>query len=219
MMPGTFVVALAFAAAAMAQTTPPDQTPQQQQAAAARKEENREAMLRARDLIREMGLQKGMTVADVNVGLGFMLPFLSRNVGPEGRVIAEDSSPDLLAGARQLAENQKLENIEFVKGTDDDPNLPEGKVDVALAMNVYHRLAMPQKLLAAIYKALKPQGRLVLVEHYQQDGSSAGSNAPASVRFDMPELIREMEANHFHVVAEKEREKNVEYILVLEKKS
>jgi ubiquinone/menaquinone biosynthesis C-methylase UbiE len=191
-------------------------TPEQQQAQATRKLENREAAEKAREVIRAMGLKPGMTVADIDTGIGFMLPFLSRNVGADGRVIAEDSSIDLLAGARQLAENQKLQNINFVKGAADDPNLPEAKVDVALLMNVYHRLAAPQKMLAAISKALKPDGRLVLVEPYK-NASGAGS-PPENIRFDMPELIREVEANHFRVVAESERVKNVDYLLVLEKK-
>ena len=48
-----------------------------------------------------MGLQRGMTVADVGTGVGYMLPFLSRRVGPAGRVIAEDIFDDFLAAAKQ----------------------------------------------------------------------------------------------------------------------
>src|SRR6516162_7572016 len=69
-------------------------------------------------LIREMGLQPGMTVADVGTGIGYMLPFLSRRVGPEGHVIAEDIFDDFLDSAKQAAGNQKLENVTFVKGTE-----------------------------------------------------------------------------------------------------
>jgi predicted methyltransferase len=233
MIRGTFLAALACASLGLAQVgqtaapqqQPPAQqqpaqqlTPEQQQAQAKRKSENRDAAEKAREVIRAMGLKPGMTVADIDTGIGFMLPFLSRNVGADGRVIAEDSSADLLIGARQLAENQKLQNIDFVKGAADDPNLPEGKVDAALLMNVYHRLTAPQKMLAAISKALKPDGRLVLVEPYKA-GYLPSAGAPMeNIRFDMPELIREVEANDFRVVAESERVKNVDYLLVLEKK-
>jgi ubiquinone/menaquinone biosynthesis C-methylase UbiE len=181
------------------------------------KEENQQAVQRARQLIHEMALKPGMTVADLNTGLGFMLPFLSRNVGPDGHVIAEDSSADMLLGARQLAENQSLANVEFVKGSDTDPNLPEGKLDVVLALDVYHRLAAPEKMLAAIYRSLKPDGRLAIVEHYKRDAAEVGTPF-AGVKFDMPDLIRELEANRFHVVEEKEQVKDVQYILILEKK-
>jgi SAM-dependent methyltransferase len=132
-------------------------------------------------------------------------------------VIAEDPSADMLFGARQLAENQKLANVEFVKGSDTDPNLPEGKLDVVLALDVYHRLASPAKMLAGIYQALKPDGRLAIVEHYKRDAAEPGT-AFAGVKFDMPDLIRELEANRFHLVQEKEQVKDVQYILILEKK-
>lgn len=199
-----------FCTVAFAQTSAPPPQPSETV-----KQENREAAGHARMLIQTMGLKPGMTVADLDTGLGFMLPFLSRNAGPDGHVIAEDSSADLLAGARQLAENQNLQNIEFVKGTDADPNLPEGKLDIALAMNVYHRLTAPEKMLAGVYRALKPDGRLVLVERYK-DAPNEGASTP--VRFDLPELIRELEANHFHVVEEKEQVQNVQYIVIAEKK-
>ena len=77
------------------------------------------------ELIRAMGLQPGMTVADVGTGIGYMLPFLSRRVGAEGKVIAEDIFDDFLASAKQRVESQKLANVTFVKGTETDPKLPE----------------------------------------------------------------------------------------------
>ena len=213
-----YLAPVAFACVAMAQDPPAQQTPPPNPDAAAIQEQNREAAQHARELIHEMGLRKGMTVADLDTGIGYMLPFLSRNTGPDGRVIAEDSSNDLLAGARQLAENQNLQNIDFVKGTDSDPNLPEGKVDIVLALNIYHLLASPEKMLAGIYKSLKPDGKLVVVEHYKNAQPSAGGNAFAPTRLDMPDLIKELEANRFHVIEEKEHIKNIQYLLILEKK-
>src|ERR1017187_10257492 len=62
------------------------------------------------ELIRAMGLQPGMTAADVGTGIGYMLPFLSRRAGPTGRVIAEDIFDDFLASAKQRAANLKLAN-------------------------------------------------------------------------------------------------------------
>src|SRR4051795_10566964 len=75
------------------------------------------------DLIRAMGLQPGMTVADIGTGIGYMLPFLSRRVGADGKVFAEDIFDDFLASAKTRAENQKLGNVTFIKGTETDPNL------------------------------------------------------------------------------------------------
>ena len=177
----------------------------------------REETQRPGELIKTMGLMPGMTVADVGTGVGYMLPYLSRRVGPAGRVLAEDIFDDFLAGAKETAETQKLENITFVKGTETDPNLPEGQVDMELVLDAYHHFDYPEKMLAALRKALKPDGKLVVVEYYKRESAMPNGRALTHIRLDMPDLIKEIEANHFHLIMEKEHIKNVQYILVLEK--
>jgi ubiquinone/menaquinone biosynthesis C-methylase UbiE len=169
------------------------------------------------ELIRAMGLQPGMTVADVGTGVGYMLPFLSRRVGAEGKVIGEDIFDDFLSAAKQHAEDLKLGNVTFVKGGETDPNLPVGAVDVVLALDVYHHFDYPEKMLAAIYKALKPDGKLVIVEYYKRPEAMSGGRAVTHIRLDMPDVIKEVEANHFHLLSEKEHIPNSQYILVLRK--
>jgi len=168
-------------------------------------------------LVREMGVEKGMTVADIGTGIGYMLPFLSRAVGPNGRVIAEDIFDDFLSGAKERVQNQKLTNVTFVKGAETDPNLPEGQIDLAMALDVYHHFDYPDKMLASIHKALKPGGRLVVIEYYKRPEAMPNGRAMQHIRLDMPDAIKEIEANHFHLVMEKETIKNVQYMLVLEK--
>lgn len=168
-------------------------------------------------LVHDMGVQKGMTVADVGTGIGYMLPFLSRAVGPDGHVIAEDIFDDFLAAARDRAENQKLTNVAFVKGTETDPNLPEGQMDEVLVLDAYHHFDYPEKMLAAIHKALKDGGKLVVVEYYKRPEAMPNGRAMTHVRLDMPDAIKEIEANHFHLVMEKETIRNSQYMLVLEK--
>jgi ubiquinone/menaquinone biosynthesis C-methylase UbiE len=168
-------------------------------------------------LVHDMGLQKGMTVADIGTGIGYMLPVLSRVVGAEGRVIAEDIFDDFLTAARERAEDQKLANVAFVKGSETDPNLPEGQVDEALVLDAYHHFDYPDKMLAAIYKSLKPGGKLVVVEYYKRPDAMPNGRAMTHIRLDMPDAIKEIEANHFHLIMEKETIHNVQYMLVLEK--
>jgi len=170
-------------------------------------------------LVHDMGVQKGMTVADIGTGIGYMLPFLSHAVGPDGKVIAEDIFDDFLSAARQRAENQKLTNVSFVKGSETDPNLPEGQVDEALVLDAYHHFDYPDKMLAAIHKALKPGGKLVVVEYYKRAEAMPNGRALTHIRLDMPDAIKEIEANHFHLLMEKETIHNVQYMLVLEKTS
>jgi ubiquinone/menaquinone biosynthesis C-methylase UbiE len=178
---------------------------------------NREQTQKPGELIRDMGLDPGMTVADVGTGVGYMLPFLSRRVGPAGRVLAEDIFDDFLAGAKHTVEEQKLSNITFIKGTETDPNLPEGQVDMELVLDAYHHFDYPEKMLAALYKALKPDGKLIVVEYYKRESAMPGGRALTHIRLDMPDVIKEIEANRFHLLMEKEHIKNVQYMLVLEK--
>jgi predicted methyltransferase len=169
------------------------------------------------ELIRAMGLQPGMTVADVGTGIGYMLPFLSRRVGADGHVIAEDIFDDFLASAKQRAENLKLPNVTFVKGTDTDPELPAAAVDIVLALDVYHHFDYPEKMLAAIHQALKPGGKLVVVEYYKRPEAMPEGRALTHIRLDMADVIKEIEANHFHLIAEQEHVPNSQYLLILRK--
>ena len=169
------------------------------------------------ELIRAMGLQPGMTVADVGTGIGYILPFLSRRVGADGRVIAEDIFDDFLASAKQHAGSLKLANVTFVKGTETDPKLPEAGVDIVLALDVYHHFDYPEKMLAAIHKSLKPDGKLVVVEYYKRQEAMPGGRALTHVRLDMPDMIKEIEANRFHLIAEKEHVPDSQYVLILRK--
>jgi ubiquinone/menaquinone biosynthesis C-methylase UbiE len=168
-------------------------------------------------LIRDMALEPGMTVADIGTGVGFMLPYVSQAAGPAGHVIAEDIFDDFLAAAKLKSDQAGLKNVAFVKGTETDPRLPEGSLDIALALDVYHHFDYPEKMLAAIHKALKPGGKLIVVEYYKRESAMPNGRALTHVRLDMPDVIKEVEANHFHLLAEKERTRGVQYMLILEK--
>ncbi len=216
------VIALAFAAALAAQVAGPAnagyKTPEgRKQVAASLGDPARDQSMRPGQLMNEMGLKAGMTVADVGTGIGFMLPFLSKRVGADGHVIAEDIEDDFLAMARQSADTQNLSNVTFVKGTVTDPKLPDGGVDIELVLDAYHHFDYPEKMLASLHKALKPEGRLVIVEYYKRETAMPNGRALTHIRLDMPDVIKEVEANHFHLIEEKERTKNVQYMLVLEK--
>ncbi len=177
----------------------------------------RDQSMRPGQLTAEMGLKPGMTVADVGTGVGFMLPYLSRRVGTAGHVIGEDITDDFLGMARQRAEKQNLTNVTFVKGTETDPNLPEGKMDEVLVLDAYHHFDYPEKMLAAIHKSLKPDGRLVIVEYYKREKAMPNGRAMSHIRLDMPDVIKEVEANRFHLIEEKERIRDVQYMLILER--
>jgi ubiquinone/menaquinone biosynthesis C-methylase UbiE len=178
---------------------------------------DRDQRQKPRELVQAMGLLPGMTVADVGTGIGYMLPFLSRAVGPYGKVIAEDIFDDYLAAARVLATNNQLTNVEFVKGTEKDPNLLEGAVDEVLVLDAYHHFDYPEAMLSGIHRALKPNGKLVLVEYYKTAGAMPNGNALTHIRLNKPGVIKEIEANHFRLVSEREQIKDSQYMLILDR--
>ena len=171
-----------------------------------------------REIIRAMRIVKGSTVADVGTGIGYMLPFLSRAVGEQGKVVAEDIFDDFLAAARERVETQNLKNVSYVKGSETDPNLPAGQIDRVLVLETYHHFDYPDKMLAGILKALKPDGRLALADYYKRAGAMPDGRALTHIRLDVADVIKEVEANGFHLVMQEELSRDSQYLLLFEKK-
>ena len=165
---------------------------------------DRDATERPEELVEAMAIKPGMTVADIGTGVGYMLPYLSRAVGPSGHVLAEDIFDDFLAVARQRAADQKLANVTFIKGTETDPHLPAGGVDVILALDSYHHYNYPDQMLAGFRRALKATGRLVIVEYYKRPDAMAGGQAMRHIRLDQPDLVKEVEGGRFHLLSKQD---------------
>jgi ubiquinone/menaquinone biosynthesis C-methylase UbiE len=105
-----------------------------------------------------------MTVADVGAGTGYFTLRLAKRVA---RVIATDVQPQMLDMLR--ARSGDIANVTLVQAGDHDAALPPACCDVVLMVDVYHELADPAAILGGIGKALKPNGRLVLVEYRGED--------------------------------------------------
>jgi ubiquinone/menaquinone biosynthesis C-methylase UbiE len=128
--------------------------------------EAEEAPDRALDAI---GIRKGSVVADLGAGVGYFTWRLAERVGPEGQVFAVDIQPQMLERLRQNVEERGLKNVEAVLGETADPKLPQNGVDMILLVDVYHEFSEPQNMLGKIRQALKPDGRLVLLEYRKED--------------------------------------------------
>ena len=152
------------------------------------KEENPELALDA------IGIRPGMIVADVGAGTGYMSLRMAKRVGSAGKVYANDIQPEMLRRLRQNADNLKLQNIETVLGSDVDPKLPAGQLDLVLLVDVYHEFSQPQKMLRKIRETLKPSGRLVLLEYRKEDPT-----IPIIVvhKMTVAEVKKELEAEGF----------------------
>lgn len=127
-------------------------------------EEHPEQMLDA------LKIPEGATVADVGAGVGYTSLRLARRVGPKGTVYSTDLQPEMI---KMLISNAKEAGadrvIKPVLCTPTDQKLPASKLDLAIMVDVYHECSDPVATLQGIKKALKPGGRLVLVEFRGED--------------------------------------------------
>ena len=181
----------------------------------------REERQKPRDIVDAMDLKPGGTVADVGTGVGFMLPYLSHAVGDTGHVIGEDIQSDFLDKAKMKAQLSRLNNVQFVLGTDRDPKLPADSLEGVLVLDVYHHFDYPEAMLEHIRDSLLSDGKLVIVEYFKRPGAMQGGDpnrAVEHIRLDQDDLIKEVEANGFRLVSKRDLVPKSQYLVIFEKK-
>jgi predicted methyltransferase len=146
-------------------------------------------------VIKAMELQPGDVVADVGAGSGYFTRRLARAIGPDGRVYANEVQPEMLEILRGNMSREKLTNVVPVLGTTSDPKLPPASMDWVLLVDVYHELQEPEAMLAAIRNALKPDGRVALVE-YREDAKQIREEH----RMSKAQVLHEWEPAGFRLV-------------------
>ncbi|CAN5913342.1 class I SAM-dependent methyltransferase [soil metagenome] len=122
-------------------------------------------------MIEALEIAPGSIVADVGAGVGYHSLILARKVGSEGIVYATDVQPQMLNMLIERVEAAGVDNVVPVLCSHNYTGLPPGHVDLALMVDVYHEAADPEALLRGLRRALKPEGRLVLVEFRGEDPS------------------------------------------------
>jgi ubiquinone/menaquinone biosynthesis C-methylase UbiE len=123
---------------------------------------------RALDVLK---IQPGAVVADVGAGSGYFTTRLANRVGSAGHVYTFDIQPEMLRLLGLRVKADRLTNVTLVQGQLDDPRLPAGALDLELMVDVYHEFSAPQTMLRHLRNALKPEGRLVLLEYRKEDPS------------------------------------------------
>lgn len=119
-------------------------------------------------LVQELHLTKGMTIADIGAGSGYLSRRMAPLVAP-GPLFAVDVQPQMLEMLRGLALEAGMGNIVPLKSTADDVNLAPASVDLAIMVDVYHELAFPFEVMHSLVNALRPGGRVVFVEYRGED--------------------------------------------------
>ena len=115
-------------------------------------------------LLKALALKPTDAIADIGAGTGYFSFRLSPLV-PQGKVLAVDIQPEMLALVEGLKREKTVTNVETVLGSTTNPNLKVGSIDLALMVDAYHEFDHPREMMTAIAQALKPNGRVVLVEY------------------------------------------------------
>jgi precorrin-6B methylase 2 len=154
----------------------------------------RAAEERTDDLIKALEIPEGATVADIGAGTGFFTWRLARQVGSSGTVIAVDLQQAMLDRTAETVKQHQLANVRFVRSTERDPKLPPQSVDVVFIAHSYHEFGDPETMMEGVRRALKPGGRLVIVEY-------AKKLAPASTlhKMSFEEIRSEIEPMGFEL--------------------
>jgi len=162
--------------------------------------------------IAKLPINKNSIVADIGAGTGYYTFRIASKV-PNGKVFAVEIQNDALAYLKKHSVELKLNNVEVVKGSEKSPNLPDNSTDLAIMVDVYHELSYPHEMLQAIRKALKPDGKLLLLEYRGED-----PNVPIKElhKTTIAQVSKELNANGFHLVQDGEF-LTIQHFLVFQK--
>ncbi|MBB1284556.1 class I SAM-dependent methyltransferase [Flavisolibacter sp. BT320] len=163
--------------------------------------------------IAALPLRPGSTVADVGAGSGYYTFRIARRVR-QGRVYAVEVQDEFVASLQARAEREGASNVTVIRGSDQEPNLPDSSIDLAIMVDVYHELAYPKEMLVALHKALRPDGKLLLLEYRAEDPSIP---IKALHKLSVAQAQKELAASGF-VLAEYKQFLPIQHYLLFRKK-
>lgn len=135
--------------------------------------ESREIYAQRHKIVAVCSLKPGMKVADIGAGTGLFTRLFAQEVGAEGKVYAVDISEKFLEHIARTCREAGLRQVVTVRGTDVAPNLPPQSIDLAFICDTYHHFEYPLRMMTAIHQALKPGGRVILIDFHRIPGKSS----------------------------------------------
>ena len=144
-------------------------------------------------LLKNLAVQPGTVIADIGAGSGYHSALLSKMVG-NGKVYAVDVEPEMIAYLKDRIKLEGHKNIIPVLSTEQKVSLPANSIDILLLVDVYHEFSFPHEMTLSMLEALKPGGKLVLVEFRAED-----PNVPIKTIHKMSEQqsVKEFKASGF----------------------
>lgn len=146
--------------------------------------------------IAKLPLQPNSVVADIGAGTGYYTFRMAKKV-PAGKVYAVEVQDAFMKYLNERKVQLKANNVTVVKGSAQSANLPDTSIDLAIMVDVYHELEYPQEMLQALYKALRPHGKILLLEYRAEDPTIAIKELH---KMSVAQANKEMAANGFKLV-------------------
>jgi len=134
--------------------------------------ESREVFAKRKEIAEVCKVAQGMTVADIGAGTGIFTRLFSEAVDPKGQVFAVDIASNFLEHINSTNREAGRKNVQTVQCTPDSTKLEPATVDVAYICDTYHHFEFPLKTMSSLHAALKPTGRLFLVDFKRVEGES-----------------------------------------------
>ncbi|MBW4607356.1 MAG: class I SAM-dependent methyltransferase [Hassallia sp. WJT32-NPBG1] len=151
---------------------------------------SREAEEQPSKIIKAIDLKPNDVVADIGAGTGYF-SFRIAPLIPKGKVLAVDIQPEMLDIINSLKKEKNISNVEPILATESNPNLPPESVDLAIMVDAYHEFEYPFEVMQGIVSALKPGGRVILVEYR---GENPLIMIKALHKMTQKQAIKEMQA-------------------------
>jgi len=145
-------------------------------------------------VIDALEIKPGQTIADLGAGSGYYSFRIAPLVGQQGEVLAIDVEPRMLRIVAERAKQAGVANVTTVLSAASDPNLPADSVDLLFMVDVYHELAFPFEMMVQVREALKPGGRVALIEYRAEDPKVM---IKAVHKMSERQIVRELEAAGF----------------------
>jgi FkbM family methyltransferase len=177
--------------------------------------ESREIYAERKQILETCPVKPGMTVADIGAGTGLFTRMFARAVGPEGKVYAVDIAPNFIEHIEKTCKENGIKNVAGVVCTPTSVELPANSIDLAFICDTYHHFEFPHKTLASIHQALRPGGKMVVIDFERIEGKSRDW-VLNHVRAGQEVFTKEIVSNGFKPVNEKKFLKE-NYFLVFEK--
>jgi SAM-dependent methyltransferase len=158
--------------------------------------ESREIFAKRNEIVSASKIEPEVTIADVGAGTGLFTRLFAKATGPKGKVIAVDIAPNFLDHIASTCKAEKLDNVSFQLCNQESCLLPPNSVDIVFVCDTYHHFEFPAKTMASISKALKPKGKLVLIDLHRIEGVST-EWAMKHVRASMETVEKEIRDSGF----------------------